>query len=169
MGTTSAGGTFSGTLSLQGFTNSGSNIFAVGIVAGTVMDASGRPVGTLLNGPVQAAVTVSQGTSARLAPSQLTVRPAVATEQQTRPRLLVAQAPSTCGVLNLSLGAITVNALGLTVTTSPITLDISGQSGGTNVLGTLVCQILQTLTNVTGLLGLLNSLLGVLGGLTSPD
>lgn len=56
--------------------------------------------------------------------------------------------------------------LRLIVTTTPITIDISGESGATNLLGTLVCQILATLTNLTGLLGLLNLLPSVLGGLT---
>ena len=56
----------------------------------------------------------------------------------------------------------TLNALGLTITTSPITLDISGNSGG--VLGSLVCQALGLLNSVVNLAGVLNQLLGVLGG-----
>jgi hypothetical protein len=70
-------------------------------------------------------------------------------------------------VLHLELSAITLNILGLVITTSPIVLDILGETGGTNLLGTLVCQILALGTGaVNTLVGLLNQLLGVLGGLT---
>src|SRR5437867_2204376 len=76
--------------------------------------------------------------------------------------LILVQAQQTCGVLHLDLGTTTLNALGLTITTSPITLDISGNSGG--VLGNLVCQALGLLNSVVNLAGVLNQLLGVLGG-----
>ena len=56
--------------------------------------------------------------------------------------------------------------LRVAVATQPISIDISGTSGGTNVLGTLLCTILDTVNNVIGLVNLLNQLLGILGGLT---
>ena len=65
-------------------------------------------------------------------------------------------------------GKRTINALGLTITTNPIVLDISGDTAGP--LGNVVCQILTllgTVGNVIGLVvNLLNTLLGLLGGLT---
>ena len=36
----------------------------------------------------------------------------------------------------------------------------------TNVLGSLICTVLETVNNVVGLVNLLNQLLGILGGLT---
>ena len=78
---------------------------------------------------------------------------------------MLAQA-STCGVLHLDLGAVTLNVLGLQVTTQPISIDVSGTSGGSNVLGQLICTILDTVGNVIGLVNLLNQILGLLGGLT---
>jgi hypothetical protein len=54
------------------------------------------------------------------------------------------------------------------VTTTPVTIDINGDTAGP--LGNLVCTILATLNNVVGVVKLLNSLLGLvtglLGGLT---
>jgi hypothetical protein len=135
----------------------------MGLVTGTVTDAAGRPVGTLLNGPKEIPVIqVSQGTSAGLAPSSSTIRPVGGLERPTPRGLILIQAQQTCGVLHLDLGATTLNVLGLLVTTSPITLDISGNSGG--VLGNLVCQALGLLNSVVNLAGVLNQVLGVLGG-----
>jgi hypothetical protein len=69
-------------------------------------------------------------------------------------------------VLHLAVGAVNFNVLGVQVTTQPISIDLAGDSTGTNVLGNLTCTILTMLNNVVGLVNLLNSLLGVLGGLT---
>jgi len=96
----------------------------------------------------------------------------------------VASPAATTQVLNLHLGPINLNVLGLQVKTSPICLDISAQSGPGNLLGNLLTNvanllnggtpigtILGGLTNqqlstlLTGLTGLLN---GVFGQLTAP-
>jgi hypothetical protein len=167
-GTTSAGGTFTGTLSVQRFAsrNNQTVIVAVGMIAGTVRDAAGAPVGTLLNGPVEVPVAASQAFSG-LAPSGRAIRPAGGPSPAAPRSVTLVQAQQTCGVLHLEFGAITLNVLGVVVTTNPIVLDISGETGGTALLGTLVCQILGALTGAVNLLvGLLNTLLGLLGGLT---
>ena len=145
----------------QRFIARGGNIFAVGLVTGAVT-VPGQPVGTLLNGPKEIPVIVSQGTSAGLAPSSSMIRPVGGLGRPAPRGLILVQAQQTCGVLHLDLGTTTLNALGLTITTSPITLDISGNSGG--VLGNLVCQALGLLNSVVNLAGVLNQLLGVLGG-----
>jgi len=162
VGMSRGGEIFTGTLSVQRFTFSNNQIFAVGMITGSVTDSAGRPVGTLLNGPREIPVTVSQGTSASLAPSSK-VRPVSGVEGPTSRGLILVQGQQTCGVLHLDFGATTLNALGLTITTSPLTLDISGDSAG--ALGALVCQILTLLTSVVNTVGLLNQLLGALGGL----
>jgi len=152
---------------VQRFAARDNQIVAVGMISGTVVAADGNPVGTLLNGPIEVPVAASQGTLTGVAPSGAAARPVGEAEPQALPEgVILAQAQQTCGVLHLEFGAITLNVLGVVVTTSPISLDISGETGGTNVLGTLVCQILGTLTNVANLIGLLNQLLGLLGGLT---
>jgi hypothetical protein len=163
-GTTSTGGTFRGTFSVERFAARASQVVAVGIITGTVLGATGTPVGTLLRSPVEIPVTPSQRVAARVPPSGAP-RPAGEAEPAgLPPGVILAQ--QACGVLHLELGAITLNVLGLVVTTSPVVLDIAGEAGGTNVLGALVCQILAVLTNIANLVGLLNQLLGVLGGLT---
>src|SRR5438876_458203 len=81
-----------------------------------------------------------QGAAAGLAPSSSMIRPVGGLGRRAPRGLILVQAQQTCGVLHLDLGTTTLNALGLTITTSPITLDISGNSGG--VLGSLVCQAL---------------------------
>src|SRR5207247_630350 len=83
-----------------------------------------------LNGPKEIPVIVSQGTSAGLAPSSSMIRPVGGLGRPAPRGLILVQAQQTCGVLHLDLGTTTLNALGLTITTSPITLDISGNSGG---------------------------------------
>ena len=56
-------------------------------------------------------------------------------------------------------------ASALPVITQPITIDLSGQSGGTDVLGQLICTALETVGNVIGLVDVLNQILGLVGGL----
>ncbi len=96
----------------------------------------------------------------------------------------VADPAATTQILNLHLGPINLNLLGLQVTTSPICLDISATSGNGNLLGNLLTNIANLLnggTPIGGILGgltggqlntLLNGLTGllngVLGNLTSP-
>ena len=156
-------GTFRGTLSVQRFARKANQIVAVGLITGTLAPAGG-PVGTLVyRHLVEIPVTLTQAVAGG-APSGAAVRPV--SHEAGMPRVILAQA--TCGVLNLELGAITINALGLTITTNPIVLDISGDTAGP--LGNVVCQILTllgTVGNVIGLVvNLLNTLLGLLGGLT---
>jgi hypothetical protein len=169
-GTVATGGTFTGMLTVQRFARrgnqfaqSGNQVVAVGVITGTVEGRAG-----ILVAPVEVPVTINSTprVSFGLAPSGATATvgdPSPAAPQQG---FMLVQAP-TCGVLHLELGAITLNILGLVITTSPIVLDILGETGGTNLLGTLVCQILALGTGaVNTLVGLLNQLLGVLGGLT---
>ncbi|HEV8640067.1 MAG TPA: hypothetical protein VGV13_03100 [Methylomirabilota bacterium] len=170
-----SGQTFRGTLSVQRFasrTNADGSpqAVAVAMITGTVVDANGTPLSSFLKGPVEIPVTVSQRVSTGLAPSGQAARPVGEAEPLAPPDDVIL-AQETCGVLNLELGPIplVLDVLGAIVnfTTGPISLDISGETGGTNLLGTLVCRILGTLTGaVENVVGLLNQLLGVLGGLT---
>jgi hypothetical protein len=77
-------------------------------------------------------------------------------------RIILAQA-TTCGVLHLALGAVNLNLLGFVVATTPVTIDINGDTAGP--LGNLVCTSLATLNNVVGLVNSLNSILGLVTGL----
>jgi hypothetical protein len=74
---------------------------------------------------------------------------------------VLAQA-TTCGILHLAIGAVDLNVLGVVVTTSPIELDLSGDTAGP--VGALVCAVLNLVGGLAGLVNLLASLLGALGG-----
>jgi hypothetical protein len=150
-GTVTRGGTpigsFAGTLSVQKFSERDGQLVAIGMVSGTLTTSEGTF--TSLSGPMQ--FPVGDPRSVRSAS-------AAAGNAQVTP-----QQAATCQILHLEVGAITFNVLGLQVTTQPIAIDLSGVSGGTNVLGQLICTILEA---VGSIVGLLNTLLGLLGGLT---
>lgn len=83
-------------------------------------------------------------------------------------------AASTCQILNLNLGPLDLNLLGLQVHLNQVVLNIVAQSGAGQLLGNLLCDVAGLLDNgspLSGLLselsGLLNQILGALGGLTS--
>jgi len=147
-GTAAGGVTFAGTLSVLKFSQRDGKPVAIGMVSGSATSSSGTPLGTALSGPIEIPVQVAPG-SALTSAAPISVQPA-----------------ATCQVLHLDLGAVNLNVLGLAVATQPIAIDVSGTTGGANVLGTLICTILETVNNVVGLVGLLNQLLGILGGLT---
>lgn len=69
---------------------------------------------------------------------------------------------ASCPILNLSLGPINLDLLGLNVDTSPICLDITAVPGSGALLGNLLCGIANLLNG-----GLTQS--AVLGGLTSEE
>jgi hypothetical protein len=163
-GVAGAGVTFNGTVAVQRFVLRDGQVFAIGAVSGTLSGPAG-PIGTSIDFPVAFPVHVGPGLTARAERGR--IHPASRSVPDAGARVILAQA-TTCGVLHLDLGAINLNLLGVVVTTTPVTIDINGDTAGP--LGNLVCTILSTLNNVVGLVGLLNSLLslvtGLVGGLT---
>jgi hypothetical protein len=76
--------------------------------------------------------------------------------------LPVAAASGTCQVLNLTLGPLDLNLLGLMVHLNQVVLNITAQSGPGNLLGNLLCGVAHLLDSngsANGLAGLLNNLL----------
>jgi len=163
-GTGAGGVTFAGTAAVQRFVQRDGQVFAIAAVGGSLSGPAG-PIGTAISLPVAFPVHVGNGLTARAEPG--VIHPASLSTPEYGARLMLAQA-TTCGVLHLDLGAVNLNLLGVAVTTTPVTIDINGDTAGP--LGNLVCAILATLNNVVGLVNLLNSLLGLvtglLGGLT---
>jgi hypothetical protein len=155
----SDGSRFTGTVTVQRFEERAGQVFAIGVVSGSLSGAAG-PIGTAVNVPAAFLVQVGPGLSARAGRDR--VNPASLSTPNRGGRLMLVQ-QATCGVLHLELGAINLNLLGVVVTTTPVTIDISGDTAGP--LGALVCEILNTLQSVVGLVGLLNQLLGLLTGL----
>jgi hypothetical protein len=84
-------------------------------------------------------------------------------------RAVVTSLSATCQILNLDIGPIDLNLLGLVVDISPISIDITAVSGPGNLLGNLLCGLVglldQPSTNTTlrGIVEILNNLLRILG------
>jgi hypothetical protein len=68
-----------------------------------------------------------------------------------------------CDILNLDIGAIDLNLLGLALDVAPISLDLTAVSGAGNLLGNLLCAVAGLLDP----LGFLDTLLGTLANLTA--
>jgi hypothetical protein len=155
---------FTGTVAVQRFVQRNGEVFATGTVSGTVFGPTGA-MGTAVVLPVAFPVQVGGGATARVERER--IHPASFSSPDGGARVILAQA-STCGVLHLDLGAVNLNLLGVVVTTTPVTIDINGDTAGP--LGNLVCTALSTVNNVVGLVNVLNSVLslvtGLVGGLT---
>jgi hypothetical protein len=69
-----------------------------------------------------------------------------------------------CSILDLDIGAIHLDLLGLVVDLAPIHLDITGQTGAGNLLGNLLCALAGLLdpSGIGPLTGLLTDLINLL-------
>jgi hypothetical protein len=76
--------------------------------------------------------------------------------------LPVAVAESTCDILHLDLGPLSLNLLGLQIDLSRVVLDITAQAGAGNLLGNLLCGVANLLNDPSGLAKILNSILALL-------
>jgi hypothetical protein len=78
-------------------------------------------------------------------------------------------ADQTCTILDLTIGPISLNLLGLMVNTNTIHLTITAQQGPGNLLGNLLCAVAHLLDNTSGpagaLAALLNNIIAILNGL----
>ena len=80
----------------------------------------------------------------------------------------VSQEPDSCQILDLSLGALDLDVLGLVVHLDPVNLEITGETGSYDLLGSLLCMVADLLNGSTStslIQPLLNLLNGILGGL----
>ena len=159
-GTSADGNAFKGTLDVLGFTNDNGVLKAIGSLNGTVTSAAGAA--TQIAGAVVALPVNGAGTSA--AASQTGFGGMAATQQATA---------ASCQILNLDLGPLDLNLLGLTVHLNEVVLNIAAQPGAGNLVGNLLCAVANLLNgvNLGNLLGtaltntlttLLNNLLAAL-------
>lgn len=80
----------------------------------------------------------------------------------------VTSATGTCDILNLVLGPLSLNLLGLQIDLNQVVLNITAQSGPGNLLGNLLCAVAGLLDGgLLGqpLVGLLNQIIGAVGAL----
>jgi hypothetical protein len=83
--------------------------------------------------------------------------------------LISSGAGAACQILNLDIGAIDLNLLGLGVALAPVSLDIVATPGPGQLLGNLLCAVAHLLDQggplSNALTSLLNTINGILGGL----
>jgi len=130
---------FTGTYTINRFIAKGDQVFAVGKLKGTLKNRSVTKRGVRI--PVQS----------------FTASPAVGARSAQVPQLV-------CQILNLTLGPLDLNLLGLRVQLNQVNLRITAIPGG-GLVGDLLCGI-SNLLNPAGLLGntlaqILNSLLAL--------
>lgn len=80
--------------------------------------------------------------------------------------LLVTPGNASCEILDLQLGPLDLNLLGLEIHLDQINLNITAQAGPGNLLGNLLCAVAGLLDRggpLSGLAGLLNNILRILG------
>jgi hypothetical protein len=122
-------GTFTGTFMPERFAVKNGVLDATGVLKGTLKSANGTNLGTV----------------------QRTVTMPVVTKR-------AADAPPVCSILNLHLGPLNLNLLGLVVHLNRIHLTITAVPGTGNLLGNLLCAI-ANLLNGGGHLGKIATLL----------
>jgi hypothetical protein len=121
-------GTFAGTFTPTKFSVVNGVLEATGLVKGTMTDANGTSLGT-----------VSQTAT-------------IPVDRTNAPDAIG------CNVLNLTLGPLNLNLLGLVVTLNQVHLTITAVPGAGNLLGNLLCAV-ANLLNGTGSLSVISVLL----------
>lgn len=154
-GTTTTGLPVTGTFKITSFKKIDGVINAVGTFTGSVNGAA--PVTTAATAPV----TKINGTGVGGASTTAAA----------------AAAAGSCQILDLTLGPLDLNLLGLVVHLNQVHLNITAQQGSGNLLGNLLCAVAGLLDNTGGVGGgglsgllqgitnLLNQILGALGGI----
>jgi hypothetical protein len=131
-------GTFSGTFTPASFSVVNGVLEATGLLKGTLTDANGTSLGNV---------------------SQTTTLPV----QTTGAAGSAAPAALACNILNLVLGPLNLNLLGLVVTLNEVHLNITAVPG--SLLGDLLCDVANLLNGggaLSGLATLLNEILAAL-------
>ena len=132
-------GNFTGKFVPQKFSVVNGTLQATGLLTGTLVDANGTQLGS-----VSRTVTIPVNTTN------------------------AANAPLACGILNLTLGPLNLNLLGLVVTLNQVHLTITAVPGAGNLLGNLLCSLVGLLNgggSLSAISALLNSILGILAAL----
>jgi hypothetical protein len=160
---TSEDGSFTGNFSIERFQAVGNTLVAVGDISGKFAD--GTPVNhQAVAWPVQQINgTNLQGEAASLQKQMKTVP---ATWNPAHAPTIIQTA--TCDVLNLVLGPLHLDLLGLVVDLNQVVLDITAQSGAGNLVGNLLCAVvglLDPLGAIADLAAALTNLANALNGL----
>lgn len=140
-------GTVAGTFSISRFALQNNALVAIGQLTATVTDSNGAVLRTIVT---QVAMPATKAPAAAAACSD------------------EASAVQQCEVLNLVLGPLHLDLLGLVIDLNQVVLDITAVAGAGNLLGNLLCAIVGLLdapTLTQQVVNLLNQVLGILAGL----
>ena len=115
------------------------------------------PTGFTNQGGTLAVTGVVTGTLTTLTGAVIPVTQTVTTTVQG------ATTAGSCDILNLVLGPLHLNVLGLVIDLNQVVLNITGQTGAGNLLGNLLCAVAGLLdgSGINGLVNILNRLLGL--------
>jgi hypothetical protein len=146
---------FAGTFNIQQFHVTDGKLFAQGLLSGTVTETA---TGTETAVPEQAV---------DIPVISINGKP-LSGFTSDEAEMVAAQVPA-CDILNLVLGPLHLDLLGLVVDLNQVILNITGQTGAGNLLGNLLCAVTGLLDPPSaGALGqiadLLNQILAILGG-----
>ena len=169
-------GKFSGILTISRFAVVNDGIHAVGAVTGTLTDSQGTIISTGFQ-TVSLPITAGTGPTAATAnegpqQSEGSITFMKASFDPSQQRAFIAKARTapaaqlSCQILRLSIGTIDLNLLGLTVHLNPVLLIINAVPGPGNLLGNLLCAIVNLLNGggpLAQIVNLLNQLLALLG------
>ena len=142
-------GNVAGDFAISRFALQNNQLVAIGALTATVTDATGQVVRTFTT---QVAMPVSKGAASSAASAGA----------------ISAAAIGSCDILNLVLGPLHLDLLGLVIDLNQVVLDITGTTGSGDLLGNLLCTITGLFdagSIGTQLVNLLNQLIGVLGAL----
>ena len=150
-GTAAGVGTVAGDFAISRFDIQDGQLVAIGALTATVTDATGAVVQTIVK---QVAMPVASGGSG------------VGATQTTG--AITAAAIGSCDILNLVLGPLHLDVLGLVIDLNQVVLNITGTTGAGDLLGNLLCAITGLFdagSIGTQLVNLLNQLVDILGAL----
>lgn len=108
-----------------------------------------------VTGTVEGALTSATGTQTAVPASEVTTTVGSALTERA--------AGGGCDIVNLDLGPLNLNVLGLVIDLNQIVLDITAVPGAGNLVGNLLCAVTGLLdgNGLSGLANLLNRLLGL--------
>lgn len=153
-GTLVGGGTFTGTLTATKITmdEATRQLTLTGVLSGTAIKGTGEVV-DVVNQAISTPISLNRP---GLASSSSLIQPA---------------ALASCGILDLVLGPLHLDLLGLVVDLNQVVLDITAVSGAGNLLGNLLCAVVGLL-DLPGALAaithILDNINNILSGLTVP-
>ena len=145
-------GNFAGTFAISRFAIQDGVLVAIGQLRGTVTPTNSNVVRNILT---TVAMPVADSSGSGAADFAASCDTAAATGQ-------------TCDILNLVLGPLHLDLLGLVIDLNQVVLEITGTTGAGDLLGNLLCAITGLLdagSIGTQLVNLLNQLVGILAGL----